>query len=179
MALVVSSPFYAVAGTDVGEGHDHRTFHADGRIDCGQIGGSYTADLVMYLAGDQFIVMEELIKDFQSKHPQMKTVFCETIPPGQIFKGQILKQGEIAGQKIAQKSRYLCKHEHQPPEESQSERFDERAYHYIRTTNSNSWWRRETQRGSKALKTWVEMISCSHILILSWRECSNFTVLRC
>ena len=102
MALVLSSPFYAVAGTDVGEGHDHRTFHADGRIDCGQIGGSYTADLVMYLAGNQFIVMEELIKDFQSKHPQMKTVFCETIPPGQIFKGQILKQGEIAGQKIAQ-----------------------------------------------------------------------------
>lgn len=102
MALVVSSPFYAVAGTDVGEGHDHRTFHADGRIDYGQIGDSYTADLVMYLAGNQFMVMEELIKDFQSKHPQMKTVFCETIPPGQIFKGQILKQGEIAGQKIAQ-----------------------------------------------------------------------------
>jgi ABC-type molybdate transport system substrate-binding protein len=45
--------------------------------------------------------MEELIKDFQSKHPEIATVFVETIPPGQIFKGQLLKQGEIAGQKIA------------------------------------------------------------------------------
>jgi ABC-type molybdate transport system substrate-binding protein len=46
--------------------------------------------------------MEELIEDFQSKHPDVATVFVETIPPGQILKGQILKQGEIAGQKIAQ-----------------------------------------------------------------------------
>ena len=92
----------AFAATDVGEGHDHRTFHTDGSIDYGKIDHSYTADLVMYLAGNQFMVMEELIQDFQSKHPEIKTVFVETIPPGQILKGQILKQGEIAGQKIAQ-----------------------------------------------------------------------------
>lgn len=102
MALMLVSSLPAVAAKDVGEGHDHRTFHADGNIDYGKIGDSYTADLVMYLAGNQFMVMEELIQDFQSKHPQIETVFCETIPPGQIFKGQILKQGEIAGQKIAQ-----------------------------------------------------------------------------
>jgi ABC-type molybdate transport system substrate-binding protein len=92
----------AYAATDVGEGHDHRTFHADGTIQYGQIGDSYTADLVMYLAGNQFMVMEELIKNFQSKHPEIATIFVETIPPGQILKGQILAQGEIAGQKIAQ-----------------------------------------------------------------------------
>ncbi len=92
----------AVAATDVGEGHDHRTFHANGEIAYGQIGDSYTADLVLYLAGNQFMVMEELIQDFQKQHPEVATVFCETIPPGQIFKGQILQQGEIAGQKIAQ-----------------------------------------------------------------------------
>jgi len=92
----------AVAETDVGGGHDHRTFHVDGTIEYGQIGDSYTADLVMYLAGNQFMVMEELIKDFQSKHPDITTVFVETIPPGQIIKGQLLQQGEIAGQKIAQ-----------------------------------------------------------------------------
>jgi len=101
VALMVAAPLGAQAATDVGGGHDHRTFYADGKIEYGKIGDSYTADLVMYLAGNQFMVMEELIHDFQSKHPEIKTVFCETIPPGQIFKGQILKQGEIGGQKIA------------------------------------------------------------------------------
>jgi len=91
----------AIAGKDVGKGHDHRTFHADGKIDYGKIGDSYTADLSMYLAGNQFMVMEDLLKVFQKHNPDIKTVFVETIPPGQILKGQILKQGEIAGQKIA------------------------------------------------------------------------------
>jgi len=102
IAVTLSAPLVALAATDVGGGHDHRTFHSDGQIEYGKIGDSYTSDLVMYLAGNQFMVMKELIQDFQSKHPEIKSVFCETIPPGQIFKGQILKQGEIAGQKIAQ-----------------------------------------------------------------------------
>ncbi|MDH5326694.1 MAG: substrate-binding domain-containing protein [Gammaproteobacteria bacterium] len=83
---------------DAGHGHDYRTFHTDGKIDYGKIGDSYTADLVMYLAGNQFMVMEELIKDFQSKNPDIKTVYVETIPPGQILKKQILAQGQIDGQ---------------------------------------------------------------------------------
>jgi len=99
LALNVSVAAEKVA-KDVGAGHDHRTFHTNGSVDYGKIGDSYTSDLVMYLAGNQFMVMEELIQDFQKKHPEVKTVFVETIPPGQIFKGQILKQGEIAGQKI-------------------------------------------------------------------------------
>ena len=49
---------------DAGHGHDYRTFMAGGDTKYGQIGDSYTADLVMYLAGNQFMVMEELIKDF-------------------------------------------------------------------------------------------------------------------
>jgi ABC-type molybdate transport system substrate-binding protein len=48
------------------------------------------------------MVMEELIKDFQKKNPDIKTVYVETIPPGQILKTQILKQGEINGQKTNQ-----------------------------------------------------------------------------
>ena len=92
----------AWAAGDVGKGHDHRTMHANGEVDYGQIGDSYTADLVMYLAGNQFMVMEELLMDFMKKNPGISTVFCETIPPGQILKGQILKQGEISGQKINQ-----------------------------------------------------------------------------
>jgi len=48
------------------------------------------------------MVMNELIKDFQSKNPDIKSIYVETIPPGQILKNQILKQGEIEGQKTAQ-----------------------------------------------------------------------------
>ncbi|MDH5471291.1 MAG: substrate-binding domain-containing protein [Gammaproteobacteria bacterium] len=90
------------ADNDAGQGHDYRTFHSNGEIDYGKIGDSYTADLVMYLAGNQFMVMEELIKDFLINNKHIKTVYVETIPPGQILKGQILKQGEINGQKTAQ-----------------------------------------------------------------------------
>lgn len=94
--------FTAPAWTkDAGHGKDYRTFHANGNIEYGQIGDSYDSDLVMYLAGNQFMVMEELIRDFQEKNPDIKTIFVETIPPGQILKGQLLKQGEIQGQKIA------------------------------------------------------------------------------
>ena len=88
--------------SDAGEGHDYRTFFSNGEIKYGQIGDSYTADLVMYLAGNQFMVMEELIKDFQSLHPQIKTIYVETIPPGQILNKQILAQGQIDGQNTAQ-----------------------------------------------------------------------------
>ena len=96
-AMIVGMP--AMAAKDAGHGHDYRTFHTDGTIEYGQIGDSYTSELVMYLAGNQFMVMEELIKDFQSKNKDIKTVYVETIPPGQILKKQILKQGEIDGQK--------------------------------------------------------------------------------
>jgi len=90
------------AAKEAGHGHDYRTFHQNGQIDYGEIGDSYTSDLVMYLAGNQFMVMEELIQDFMSKHKDIKTVYVETIPPGQILKGQILKQGKIDGKKTAQ-----------------------------------------------------------------------------
>ncbi|WP_455376121.1 molybdate ABC transporter substrate-binding protein [Kaarinaea lacus] len=92
-----------LAGKDAGHGHDYRTFHTDGKIDYGKIEDSYSSDLVMYLAGNQFMVMEELIKDFQKKNPDVKTVYVETIPPGQILKKQLLKQGEINGKKTNQK----------------------------------------------------------------------------
>jgi ABC-type molybdate transport system substrate-binding protein len=88
-------------GEDAGHGADYRTFHSDGTVVMGAIGDSYTADLVMYLAGNQFMVMEQLINDFQAKHPGIATVYVETIPPGQILNGQLLQQGEIEGQKTA------------------------------------------------------------------------------
>ncbi|MES2406442.1 MAG: substrate-binding domain-containing protein [Pseudomonadota bacterium] len=92
----------AFAAKDAGQGHDYRTFQTGGHIEYGKIGDSYKAELVMYLAGNQFMVMEELIQDFQKKNPDIKSIYVETIPPGQILKGQILKQGEINGVKTAQ-----------------------------------------------------------------------------
>jgi ABC-type molybdate transport system substrate-binding protein len=47
------------------------------------------------------MVMHELITDFQKKNPDIKSVYVETIPPGQILKGQLLQQGEIEGQQTA------------------------------------------------------------------------------
>ena len=100
LAIAVAGNAVAAKG-DAGHGKDYRTFHQDGTVDFGEIGDSYTADLVLYLAGNQFMVMEELVKDFLSKHPDIKTVYVETIPPGQILK-QIMEGGEINGQKTAQ-----------------------------------------------------------------------------
>ena len=93
----------AVAGQDEAAGHgkDYRTFHSDGTIEYGDIGDSYDSDLVMYLAGNQFMVMGELIRDFQSRNSDIETIYVETIPPGQILKGQLLKQGEIDGKKTS------------------------------------------------------------------------------
>ena len=90
------------AAKDAGHGHDYRTFHSTGHIEYGKIEDSYKSDLVMYLAGNQFMVMEELISDFLARHQNIKTVYVETIPPGQILKGQILKQGKIKGKNTAQ-----------------------------------------------------------------------------
>jgi len=104
MAVLVTGMMSATATADkdVGKGHDHRTFYTDGKIDYGNIDDSYSADLSMYLAGNQFMVMKDLIGAFQKQNPDIKKIFVETIPPGQILKGQLLKQGEIAGKKIAE-----------------------------------------------------------------------------
>ena len=101
LASLLTLSSSAFAAKDAGHGHDYRTFHTGGKIEYGQIKDSYTSELVMYLAGNQFMAMEELIKDFQSKNPDIKTIYVETIPPGQIMKGQILKQGKINGEKTA------------------------------------------------------------------------------
>jgi len=91
----------AIAAEDEsGKDKDYPPFTAD-KVAYGQIGDSYTADLVMYLAGNQFMVMEDLIKDFQGKNSDIETIYVETIPPGQIVNGQLLKQGQINGQDTA------------------------------------------------------------------------------
>ena len=57
-----------------------------------EIAGS--ADLVLFVAGNQFMVMDELIHVFQETHPDVKKIFYETLPPGLELK-QILAGGAL------------------------------------------------------------------------------------
>ena len=52
------------------------------------------ADLVVFMAGNQFMVMEELMAAFQAEHPAVKHIFYETLPPGLELR-QILAGGAI------------------------------------------------------------------------------------
>lgn len=56
-----------------------------------------TADLVLFMAGNQFMVMDELLRAFRQAHPEVQTIFCETLPPGLELK-QILAGGAIVGE---------------------------------------------------------------------------------
>ena len=53
-----------------------------------------SADLILFMAGNQFMVMEELIAGFQQEYPEIKKIFYETLPPGLELK-QILSGGAV------------------------------------------------------------------------------------
>src|SRR5579863_3045801 len=61
-------------------------------------GDPSNADLVLFVAGNQWFVMPKLIAAFESEHPEVRHVFCETLPPGllatQIERG-VLAVGEL------------------------------------------------------------------------------------
>ena len=50
------------------------------------------ADLSLFVAGNQFMVMDELIEAFKKEHPEITKIFYETLPPGLELK-QILAGG--------------------------------------------------------------------------------------
>jgi ABC-type molybdate transport system substrate-binding protein len=52
----------------------------------------HEADLVLFMAGNQFMVMDELLGEFQSLYREIKKIFYETLPPGLELK-QILAGG--------------------------------------------------------------------------------------
>jgi molybdate transport system substrate-binding protein len=54
----------------------------------------HSADLVLFMAGNQFMVMEELLLAFQREFPEIKKIFYETLPPGLELK-QILAGGAV------------------------------------------------------------------------------------
>ena len=53
-----------------------------------------SADLVLFVAGNQFMVMQELLGGFQKEYPDIKKIFYETLPPGLELK-QILAGGAM------------------------------------------------------------------------------------
>jgi ABC-type molybdate transport system substrate-binding protein len=58
------------------------------------------ADLVVFMAGNQFMVMPRLMEAFRAHHPAIRHIFCETLPPkielrqilagGAVFRGQVV-----------------------------------------------------------------------------------------
>lgn len=57
------------------------------------------SDLTLFMAGNQFMVMKEIIAAFQKEHPDIKKIFYETLPPGLELK-QILSGGAIFRDKV-------------------------------------------------------------------------------
>lgn len=45
-------------------------------------GDPINADLRIYMAGNQFVVMDLLVEEFKKLHPHIKNIFYVTIPPG-------------------------------------------------------------------------------------------------
>lgn len=56
------------------------------------------ADLILFMAGNQFMVMDELLTLFQQVYPEIKKIFYETLPPGLELK-QIIAGGAKFGEK--------------------------------------------------------------------------------
>jgi ABC-type molybdate transport system substrate-binding protein len=60
---------------------------------------AHDCDLIIFMAGNQFMVMPELLKAFRSAYPSMQRIFYETLPPGlelqQIFAGGAYFKDEI------------------------------------------------------------------------------------
>jgi len=53
-----------------------------------------TADLILFMAGNQFMAMDALVHTFQSINPEVKNIYFETLPPGLELK-QILAGGAL------------------------------------------------------------------------------------
>ncbi|MGA8241516.1 MAG: substrate-binding domain-containing protein [Desulfobacterales bacterium] len=53
-----------------------------------------SADLVLFMAGNQFMAMDDLVSAFRQTHPEIGTIFYETLPPGMELK-QILAGGAV------------------------------------------------------------------------------------
>jgi len=58
-----------------------------------------SADLILFMAGNQFMTMKEIVSVFQKEHSDVEKIFYETLPPGLELK-QILSGGAVFKGKI-------------------------------------------------------------------------------
>lgn len=67
---------------------DLRIFHADGRVTKGSaaVEGMADSDLVLWLAGNQFFAMADVIRAFQRQNPSIQRVGLITLPPGLLLR---------------------------------------------------------------------------------------------
>jgi len=77
----------------------HPEIPSDRADDLHNLGMLDKAQLVLFMAGNQFMVMDDLIRLFQERHLEVKYIFYETLPPGlelkQILAGGALFKGEL------------------------------------------------------------------------------------
>jgi molybdate transport system substrate-binding protein len=57
------------------------------------------ADLLLFMAGNQFMVMDELLEEFAGRHPDIGSISFETLPPGLELR-QILAGGARFGDRV-------------------------------------------------------------------------------
>lgn len=72
---------------------------ADREDDLHNLDVANSADLVLFVAGNQFMVMDELLGAFQEEHRDVNRIFYETLPPGLELK-QILAGGALFRDKV-------------------------------------------------------------------------------
>jgi molybdate transport system substrate-binding protein len=79
--------------------HDYPVIPSDRGDDLHNLEFADSADLVLFVAGNQFMVMDELVETFRSQYPEVNKIFYETLPPGLELK-QILAGGALFKDKL-------------------------------------------------------------------------------
>ena len=96
MAMAVAMPAGAaqVYPPWVGTPSDGKKFSLRGVNDLADLHGDVVdPQLVVFFAGNQFMVTHDLMKAFQAKHPQYQRIYWQTLPPG--IEAQQVEQGAL------------------------------------------------------------------------------------
>ena len=78
---------------------DYPIIPADRQDDLHHLEMATAADLVLFMAGNQFMVMPDLIRAFQQLHPAIQKIYYQTLPPGLQLR-QILAGGARFGDRL-------------------------------------------------------------------------------